>query len=261
MTTINLPNLKFRKLFRWLRFKLVKMLDWLESTMRLCQAVHRSGLKRTLWIIGYIENTLGGYYSYKNKLPVDKQKCPWPWYTYPAIEFLRQYDFSNCEIFEFGSGNSSRFWSKHALTITSVEIDPNWYAKGVQDLSSNQKLYLREKMEGYLSAIHFGENFYDVIVIDGLFRYNCVFEALKRLKSGGIIVLDNSDWFPNSAKLLRDNGFVQVDFVGAGPINSYAWCTSIFFKEKIDIPRIQKNQLIEVLGGRSQLAAHDRYIN
>ena len=30
-----------------------------------------------------------------------------PWYTYPVIEYLQQFDFSKLTVFEYGSGNSS----------------------------------------------------------------------------------------------------------------------------------------------------------
>jgi len=213
-----------------------------------------------LWVLNYIEDTLGGYESYKCKLPVDRYKHPLPWYTYPAIEYLQQYDFSRCDVFEFGSGNSSKFWSAHAHTVTSVESDPRWYERGIQELSSNQTLLLRTEKEEYVNAIHHDNKTYDVIVIDGRYRYNCAVEALKRIKNGGIIILDNSDWFPNTAKLLKNSGFIQVDFIGAGPINSYAWCTTIFFKGQLNIPRKLTNNAVKVEGGLVQVSEEDKLI-
>ncbi len=45
-----------------------------------------------------------------------------------------------------------------------------------------------------------------------------------------MIILDNSDWYKNTAKLLRDKlDLIEVDFHGFGPINNYTWTTSIFF--------------------------------
>jgi len=176
-----------------------------------------------------------------------------------AIEYLQQYEFLKCDIFEFGSGSNSKFWSVRAHTLTSIEFDPHWYERGIQELSSAQTLLLRTEKEEYVHAIHNHESFYDVIVIDGKYRYNCAVEALKRIKSGGIIILDNTDWFPESAKLLRDDGFIQVDFIGAGPINSYAWCTSIFLKRQIDIPRLPTNKTVMVLGGLVQVSDDDKY--
>lgn len=247
--------------YRGLHSKLGQAIMWARSAKKLVQAVRRSGPDRALWILKYIEDTLGGHESYECKLPVDRYKCPLPWYTYPAIEYLQQYDFSKCDVFEFGSGNSSKFWSVRAHTVTSVEFDPHWYERGIQELSSNQTLLLKTEKERYANAIHDHDSFYDVVVIDGRYRYNCAIEALERIKNGGIIILDNSDWFPSTAKLLRNEGFIQVDFIGAGPINSYPWCTSIFFRKQLDIPRTLTNNAVKVLGGLIQVSDEDRYIS
>lgn len=240
---------------KWLRFRLSQATGWVMSVINLSQAICRSGPARTLWVLNYIEDTLGGHESYKRKLPVDRHKRPLPWYTYPAIEYLQQFDFSKCDVFEYGSGNSSKFWSARARQVTSVESDPYWYKRNIRELAPNQILILRTEKEEYVNAIHLYDSFYDVIVIDGKYRYSCAIEALKRIKNGGIIILDNTDWFPNTAKLLRDNGYTQVDFIGARPINSYAWCTSIFFKNQINIPYVAIPT--RVLGGLTQVADDD----
>lgn len=249
------------RIYRRLHSKLGQVIVWARAAKKLGQAVHRSGPDRALWVLNYIEDTLGGHEAFECKLPVDRHKCPLPWYTYPAIEYLQQCDFSKCDIFEFGSGNSSRFWSIRARTITSVESDHHWYGSGIKQLSSNQTLLLRTEMEEYVNTIHHHDTFYDVIVIDGKYRYNCTVEALKRIKSSGIIILDNADWFPNTAKLLRDNTFTEVDFIGTGPINSYAWCTSVFFKQAHECSLLPTNNAVRVLGGLVQVSDHDRYIS
>lgn len=44
-----------------------------------------------------------------------------------------------------------------------------------------------------------------------------------------MLILDNSDWYPSTIKYLQKNlNWVQIDFHGFGPINSYTWTTSIF---------------------------------
>jgi len=250
----------FSSVYRWLSFGLNRLTVRMRSQQKLAQAIRQSGRERVLWILNYTEDTLGGHKSYECKLPVDRNRHPLPWYTYPAIEYLCQYDFSKCNIFEFGSGNSSKFWSVRAHTVTSVEFDTHWYDRGTQGLSSNQTLLLRTDQEGYVNAIHLHNKIYDVVAIDGKYRYNCAIEALKRTKNGGIIILDNADWFPNTAQLLRDGGCTQVDFIGIGPINSYAWCTSIFFNGKLKIPRIRTNNSVNVLGGLVKVSDEDKYI-
>lgn len=246
--------------YRQLRFRLDRVIREAKSTRRIVGVVRQSGLERALWILTYIEETLGGYESYKCKLPVDRCKHPLPWYTYPAIEFLQQYDFSTSDVWEFGSGNGSKFWAVRARTVTSLESDPQWYKRGIQELSSNQILLLRPEEEKYVNAIHELNKMYDVIVIDGKYRYNCAVEALKRIKNGGMIILDNSDWFPNTAKLFRQAGFIQIDFIGPGPVNSYAWCTSIFFRGEFKFRRRSESSGTKVLGGITQVSDEDRLL-
>lgn len=48
----------------------------------------------------------------KTGMCIDSENKPIPWYTYPAIEYINQFNFENIEIFEFGSGNSTIYWEK-----------------------------------------------------------------------------------------------------------------------------------------------------
>lgn len=249
-------NLVFGRARSWLNQIIVDT----RNAKQLYQTIRQSGSKRALWVLNYMEGCLGRHESFECKLPVDGSRHPLPWYTYPAIEYLKQLDFSMCDIFEYGSGNSSKFWSQRAQTVISVESDSNWYESGIHNLSLNQKLLLMTEKTEYVNALHLNDCYFDVIVIDGVYRFNCAIEAVKRIRSGGLIILDNSDWFPNTAKFLRDAGFNQVDFIGAGPINSYAWCTSIFFQERLAIPRRCDQEVVEVQGGLVQVSEKDRLV-
>src|SRR6185503_19485637 len=53
--------------------------------------------------------------------------------------------------------------------------------------------------------------------------------ARAALKTGGMIVLDNSDWLPRSAQLLRDSGLIEVDMTGLVPLAGHTQTTSLFF--------------------------------
>jgi hypothetical protein len=245
----------FKVFYKGILTRLHRCVVWSNIMVYLVKMIFRIKPERSIWILEYFEVILGGYESHRCRLPVCNNKKPLPWYTYPAIEYIEQYDFSESEIFEYGSGNSSKFWSSRAKRVTSVEFDPEWYQRGLNDKTSVQSLMLRINKKDYVNAIHHYDKYYDVIVIDGKFRYSCALESIIRIKEKGLIILDNSDWYPNTAKLLRDNGFIQVDFIGTGPINSYAWCTSLFFKENFAIPRI--NNSVKVLGGISQISEGD----
>jgi hypothetical protein len=64
--------------------------------------------------------------SVKSQRAVDADGNPLPWYTYPAIEYLRQLDFSDKTVFEYGSGMSTVFWAGKAKHVVSVEDDEQW---------------------------------------------------------------------------------------------------------------------------------------
>jgi hypothetical protein len=177
---------------------------------------------------------------------VDKTGDPVPWMTYPAVEYLSQFDFSKNTVFEWGSGNSSSWFSKRVASIVSVESDPLWYNKCKETLNDNQTLLLREfdrlgdqddeDVRDFADAILKQKGKFDIIVNDGklISRPRCNDNTLKKLKAGGVIIFDNSDWFPGQCEILRKAGFFQIDFHGNGPLNPYTWTTSIFFEPRLD---------------------------
>ena len=59
---------------------------------------------------------------------------------------------------------------------------------------------------------------------------NCARNAVQHLKPGGMIVLDNSDWLPMSAQLLRDAGLLEVDMAGFVPLVAHTQTTSLFHR-------------------------------
>ena len=82
-------------------------------------------LGHALACLKILEFDYGHFLSTIQYSSVDKDNNPIPWYTYPAIEYLKQLDFSEKSIFEYGSGNSTIFWSKVAKSVISVENDEN----------------------------------------------------------------------------------------------------------------------------------------
>lgn len=191
----------------------------------------------------------------EEKRPVSNKGEPIPWYTYPAIEYLNQYTFSDKDVFEFGSGNSSFYWAARAKSVVSIESDSSWYGLLVKAIKKNQSLLLRETEETHVSSLVEQSCLFDVIVIDGNWRRRCARAAISCLKKGGLIILDNSDWYPNTAADLRSSGFFQIDFSGFGPINSYTWTTSIFVKPDSELQNSFSNPA--PIGGIKQFGADD----
>lgn len=167
--------------------------------------------------------------SVESGRPVAADGSPIPWYTYPAIEYLSQLDARDLAVFEFGCGNSSLFWARKEARVWCVEHNPQWHATVSAQSFLLQSLALRETKETYAAAVNESGELFDIIVIDGIWRNECLREALPRLRPGGLVILDNSDWYVDVAESLRQAGFFQVDFNGFGPCNPYCWTTSLFF--------------------------------
>jgi hypothetical protein len=161
---------------------------------------------------------------------VDGANAKIPWYTYPAIEYLDSIDFSGKIVFEYGSGNSSAYWARKARMVRSAEHNKEWYLKIKNEIAENQKIELCENEKDYLDAINKIPGKVDVIIIDGVYREKCAKLVQDHLSDGGIVILDNADWYKETAKYLREKlDLLEVDFHGFGPINAYTWTTSIFF--------------------------------
>jgi hypothetical protein len=165
-----------------------------------------------------------------------------PLYTYAAIEYLNQFDFTSKRVFEFGAGGSTLYWMRRAREVVSVENNQGWCDRLRPQLSPNTQLVFAEGDTFPLSIRQFDGTF-DVIVVDGAgYRYDCAAEAVTRLADGGIVILDNSDWHPNTAALLKGSGLLQVDMTGFKPCYSHTSTTSIFFDREFDFPTLATRQ-------------------
>lgn len=166
-----------------------------------------------------------------------------PWYTYPAIEYLNNIDFSQKTVFEYGSGNSSAYWARKAKVVFSVEDNLDWYKKINETLASNQHIVYCDNEGAYLNAINEVSDKIDVFIIDGVFREKCAKVIKNHMTDNSIIILDNSDWYKETSKYLREYlDLIEVDFHGFGPINNYTWTTSIFFSRKVKLVPINNIQ-------------------
>ncbi len=176
-----------------------------------------------------------------DKACVDKNGSPIPWYTYPAIEYLNQFDYTAKRIFEYGCGSSSSFWAARALSVTSVEDNPQWFAKWQKELrASNLEILLRNESEKYENAIFETERTFDVIVVDGKRREKCCAAAIQKLSPDGMIILDDSDRINVSREYaaavaeLKKADLLQIDFFGFCPMNNYTKTTSLFLRRNFN---------------------------
>lgn len=130
-----------------------------------------------------------------------------PWYTIGCLEWLVQQNLSEMSVFEYGCGISSTWWRQHCKVWKGVDHNPKWANGGMVPLNPNgtinDDLYIKAPL---------GEN-YDIVVIDGLHRDQCVPQALSVLNPNGHIIIDNwdqpsvgqgMDSWPRALVLLKD---------------------------------------------------------
>lgn len=177
---------------------------------------------------------VGWLRSVEKEVPCDAQGKVMPWYTYPFIRFLEPRVRSDLAIFEYGSGHSTLWWSERVQRVVACEHDQAWYQSLVRRLPAHVSYLFcqQDQGEAYCGAISSFVAEFDVVVIDGMDRVNCVKYALPALKADGVIIWDNSDrdLYQEGYDALTAQGFRRLDFWGMGPINAYVWCTSVFYR-------------------------------
>ena len=184
---------------------------------------------------GYL-NDIGWIKSFNQKLPVDKNNNPLPWVTYSFIDFISGRLTNSMDIFEYGSGNSTLWYSKKVKSVTSVEHDSEWYEKIKNSMPDNVTIY-HENLVYNEAYCHFSSTLnkhFDVIIIDGRDRVNCIKNVLNSLKENGIIVLDDSEreQYNEGIEYLLDKNFKKIDFWGISPGAFFNKCTTIFYKNE-----------------------------
>ena len=172
--------------------------------------------------------------SLRRKEAVDGDGEPIPLFTYPAIEYLRQFDLSDRDLFEYGAGNSTRFFGPLVRSVTAVDNNREWVDKLRPDLAANISIHFAES-DRLAGAIHGFDRSFDIIVVDAMEnRYDCAREAIGRLNEGGMIILDNAESYHRTAALLRDADLIEVDMTGFKPTYYHTSTTSFFLHRKFD---------------------------
>ncbi len=182
-------------------------------------------------------------------------------YTYPAIEYLAQLDFAKRSILEFGSGQSTHWWAARAGEVTAVEHDDHWVRRLEDAAHSNVRCLFAKREdiatgEKYLAVLPAGQR-YDVIALDGLHYRDCAAAARDLLTPGGLVILDNSDFYPATCAVLRGHDFLQVDMAGFKPCHTDAQVTSLFFDRAFDV-KPRGRQPVPCIGGKEKVSPFDK---
>ncbi len=176
--------------------------------------------------------------SFLSGLSQDENGNAVPWMSYPAIEFLQKYLNKNHEIFEFGCGASTLFFSTRVKKVVGLETSKKWLDIIKNEFSSqNQNVEINLMSDGLTNPAY--ENFaknsgqkFDLIIIDSLKRFECAKNSIDALKPDGAIILDDSERknYKKIFDFFAEHNFKKQDFFGIAPGQLRIKNTTIFTK-------------------------------
>ncbi|MEJ5232947.1 MAG: hypothetical protein WHV64_12160 [Geminicoccaceae bacterium] len=130
-----------------------------------------------------------------------------PWLTRQAVEILGSWLRPSDVGWEWGSGRSTVWFAKRVQSLVSIEHDESWYKKVGEQLRAeglDHKVDYRLEKDGvqetscsrYVRSIDdLHERSLDFVLVDGVCRAFCAQAAIEKIKPGGILVIDNANWF------------------------------------------------------------------
>lgn len=138
----------------------------------------------------------------------DKLGIRYPWYTSTALKIIDTWDFEGKRIFEYGVGYSTEWFRKRGANTWGVDYDLEWANR----VGSMAKSNLREYVDSIEIALVWG--MFDIVVIDGAWRDECTETAIKHLKHGGFLIIDNYkqksadlEHWPLTEKIIEDYSY------------------------------------------------------
>jgi hypothetical protein len=132
-----------------------------------------------------------------------------PWFVPAAISHIERELRPDFVGFEWGCGRSTLWFARRVRHVTSIEGRRAWFEEVTRwlaedDLAGRVTLCLAEvtsehdfnaaEIERYAGAIDdVADGSLDFVVVDGHFRDACLSRIGNKLRSGGLLIIDNSE--------------------------------------------------------------------
>ncbi|WBL41307.1 hypothetical protein PBT90_11120 [Algoriphagus halophytocola] len=199
------------------------------------------------------------YIRVNTNSPVSSFEKGLPWISYGSLKFLEKRINKEMKVFEYGSGGSTIYFSRKVKQVISIEHNQEWYSSlkiklkelGINnvklDLISPEKInslaskaiksqsspiWENYDFTKYVNSINSYENsYFDLIVIDGRVRIECLKNSLNKLKSGGYLLFDNSERerYQNELGKLK----TWVSYKNYGPVvQEYSFSETTIFRKR-----------------------------
>jgi predicted O-methyltransferase YrrM len=168
-------------------------------------------------------------YARTRQLLYERSHPDAPWLTPQATRLLEAMLLPTDRGLEFGSGRSTIWFAQQTGYLTSVEHDAAWHAEMCGQLKERELdnvdyilAPLEEPAElgagtAYAqAALAFADASLDYALIDGAYREHTARHVLPKIKPGGILIIDNVNWYLPSAT--RSPSSRTPDLGPAGPV-------------------------------------------
>ena len=184
--------------------------------------------------LSFLTNKLRTEYGFlessKKNIPVNDKNEIMPMYTYPCYEWLNSIDWNGSKVFEYGTGYSTIWWQNKNVDYHAVEDNKQWHDM----IEDKTNIEYKPGHHKYIESIYKYDFKFDVIVIDGVVRFDCIKPALEKIKDDGIIIFDNTDWHKDSKEELDKSDLIPIHFHGFKPLHVDSETTSCYVNRKFN---------------------------
>ena len=191
--------------------------------------------KQLFWTQGSFVHSTGWLESIIRGYPCTKKGYTIPWMNYSVIHLLKTRLNRSLRLFEYGSGYSTLFYARLVQHVTSIEYDREWFDLLQAKIPTNTDLYFQEYIPGgeYSKFILSMPHKYDVLVVDGRDRVNCIYNGLDQLTEVGVVILDDSQRprYLEALEYLKQKNFKLIDIIGIKPGSSAVCQTTIAYRD------------------------------
>lgn len=141
------------------------------------------------------------------------------WWTWPILDLIETWDWKDMTMLETGGGRGTAWLRERCKWVDTIEADLEWAEQVRKDCAefglNNGRVFASQLPDGqqdrkqeYFDLIP-NDKQYDIISVDGIWRYECLQWALDHFKGrGGLLIADNYDqdfvWIsPPSDELMK----------------------------------------------------------
>lgn len=144
-----------------------------------------------------------------------------PWLSYRGVREIDRLVRPDWRVLEFGSGMSSRFFAARCAQLVSIESDADWYERMRPTLEAAEGCQVDYRLRSeadYAALDDVPDSTFDLALVDGLQYDRTAATAVRKVRPGGYIYMDNSD-IPY--KEFRDGRQTLIDAAEPGSVRFF----------------------------------------